>query len=282
MHVCYSDPGEVNSKNFGDHLVKYPFDNVLYTHKMCDTCKIIRPPRSKHCSLCKRCVARFDHHCPWINSDVGAGNLWKFLVFLFSTGAVCSYCAYLCFYVLYGILEQNQIWNAVIRTSAGDIPVTWSHIIQYLTYYNGILVGLGAFCALISLVLYGFWGYHCFLISKNTTTNETFKWDDIKDFITQREKKLISDPKNEKHNKQNQPKSGSAEPNSAKSGSGKNSKKTSTGNIEKEQIEEKKITQKSEPNWTRESLRNIYNNGITRNFYEVFFYKDFNYKKFKK
>jgi len=105
-------------------------------------------------------------------------------------------------------------------------------------------VGLGAFCALISLVLYGFWGYHCFLISKNTTTNETFKWDDIKDFITQREKKLISDPKNEKqqlnNNKQNQPKSGSAEPNSAKSGSGKNSKKTSTGNIEKEQIEEKK------------------------------------------
>jgi len=188
MHVCYADPGTVTQKNFADHLVKYPFDEVLYTKKICATCKIIRPPRSKHCSMCNRCVARYDHHCPWINSDVGAGNLWKFLVFLFSTGAVCNYCSYLCFYVLYGILEEKQIFNAVIRTQYGDIPVSWTHIFQYLTYYHGILLGLGLFCGLISFVLYGFGLYHCFLISKNTTTNESFKWDDIKQIVIQKQK----------------------------------------------------------------------------------------------
>jgi len=156
-HVCMSDPGTITKENLKFHLSKYPFDGLLYDPKECTTCKIIRPPRSKHCRLCNRCVARYDHHCPWVNGCVGAGNLWKFLMFLFSTGLVCSYCSMLCYHVCMGLLYKEKLLGARIRLDDGtseEIP--YRYLFQYLAYFAGPLLTLGVFCAVISIVLYAF------------------------------------------------------------------------------------------------------------------------------
>lgn len=51
---------------------------------LCPDCLVIRTPESRHCSVCNKCVDRFDHHCPWINNCVGVRNHNFFLVYIYS------------------------------------------------------------------------------------------------------------------------------------------------------------------------------------------------------
>ncbi|PPR00301.1 hypothetical protein CVT24_004591 [Panaeolus cyanescens] len=48
----------------------------------CIQCMARKPLRSKHCRICDKCVARSDHHCPWVWNCVGANNHRQFLVFV--------------------------------------------------------------------------------------------------------------------------------------------------------------------------------------------------------
>lgn len=48
----------------------------------CVQCLIRMPVRSKHCKRCKRCVAKEDHHCPWIHNCVGANNHRHFFLYI--------------------------------------------------------------------------------------------------------------------------------------------------------------------------------------------------------
>lgn len=48
----------------------------------CVQCMVRKPLRSKHCRRCGRCVAKHDHHCPWIHNCVGNNNLRHFFLYI--------------------------------------------------------------------------------------------------------------------------------------------------------------------------------------------------------
>ncbi|KAJ6172408.1 hypothetical protein N7470_001475 [Penicillium chermesinum] len=80
------DPGYVprtSSQNSQREEVKqlveqWKFDEVNF----CVPCLSRKPLRSKHCRQCNRCVAKHDHHCPWIFNCVGANNLRHFVLYI--------------------------------------------------------------------------------------------------------------------------------------------------------------------------------------------------------
>lgn len=36
--------------------------------RLCRRCKAFKPDRAHHCSICRRCIIKMDHHCPWVNN----------------------------------------------------------------------------------------------------------------------------------------------------------------------------------------------------------------------
>ena len=40
--------------------------------EVCPQCRQYRPRRTHHCSACNVCVVRFDHHCLWMGTCIGA------------------------------------------------------------------------------------------------------------------------------------------------------------------------------------------------------------------
>ena len=51
-------------------------------NQLCVSCKLVKPFGTKHCSMRDKCVARFDHYCPWMGNTIGKRNHRDFVVFL--------------------------------------------------------------------------------------------------------------------------------------------------------------------------------------------------------
>jgi palmitoyltransferase ZDHHC13/17 len=80
-----TDPGVLNSNHdqMTKTILQFVEQNEFSLDTFCTSCIVRKPLRSKHCSECNRCVAKFDHHCPWVDNCVGIYIYLKFIMYLY-------------------------------------------------------------------------------------------------------------------------------------------------------------------------------------------------------
>mmetsp|Transcript_32739 Transcript_32739/g.77584 ORF Transcript_32739/g.77584 Transcript_32739/m.77584 type:complete len:292 (-) Transcript_32739:58-933(-) len=125
----------------------------------CTKCNVDRPDRAHHCKLCKRCVLKMDHHCPWVGNCVGLRNHKFFALFIWYTTVLA----------LYNIVAIS-IWGAQ-RSAAEGSDSLWGNPSWQVVWANVIVSGI------FELSLFGFSWYHCWLLSHNMTTLESLNRD---------------------------------------------------------------------------------------------------------
>ncbi|CAF1595736.1 unnamed protein product [Adineta ricciae] len=123
--------------------------------RYCFTCQCIKPDRAHHCSVCGKCVLKYDHHCPWTNSCISYANYKFFVLFL---GWALMFCGYVAATSLeYFILFWQDIPNA--KSTGGKFHLLF-------LFFASVMFAIS-----VSSLFF----YHLYLTAKNRTTLESFR-----------------------------------------------------------------------------------------------------------
>ncbi|KAK9718894.1 DHHC palmitoyltransferase [Popillia japonica] len=115
--------------------------------RYCEKCRLIKPDRAHHCSVCGICILKMDHHCPWVNNCIGFTNYKFFVLFL---GYALIYCIYVALTTMQYVIK---LWHG------GRFHILFLFFVALMFAIS--LVSL--FC------------YHCYLVLHNRTTLEAFR-----------------------------------------------------------------------------------------------------------
>ncbi|CAJ0874755.1 16251_t:CDS:2, partial [Entrophospora sp. SA101] len=160
FHYCMAvrtKPGGVSNASIGtmegdDPILQGVFlelEEYQEFPKTCKKCHLPKPERAHHCSVCKKCVLRFDHHCPWIANCVGFFNHRYFLLFM-------TYLVIGCFYfVIVG-------WKPFLQSLDIDNEWEWWTPRPYMALTYLLATGIGLSVGMCS------WHYYLILTAQTT------------------------------------------------------------------------------------------------------------------
>lgn len=158
--IIYADPGIISpSDGFYKRVLDTVASGAEPPAEYCKLCKIIKPPRSKHCRDCNACIDRFDHHCYWIANCVGKKNTRAFyLILLYCIAVIVAFQAYsVSFFITSMDPEIHTVWEGT-----GFIATQFPQIFWMDMWLIVVL------CPVVALTT-----FHTNLIARDATTYET-------------------------------------------------------------------------------------------------------------
>ncbi|CAI5755715.1 unnamed protein product [Candida verbasci] len=161
--TIFTNPGETKDEKLMKTYPYHPNSLIFFNGQVCHTCNLVKPARSKHCSVCNSCFLLFDHHCIWVNNCIGLRNYKFFLMFLFTNIAMLTYGGYICFNILYSQTSISHFWNLITRTDEAN-KVTGTFLLL---------------CCIFTLLASAFTILNLRYIYLGVTTNEVSKWENI-------------------------------------------------------------------------------------------------------
>lgn len=123
------------------------------TVRYCDQCGLVKPDRCHHCSSCRRCILKMDHHCPWLNNCVCFSTYKFFLLTLF-----------------YAVLLSTYTF-VTVSSYALDTATAMGLSTSVLVHTGFLLLAGTALTVLVG----GFLGVHVRILCRNETTLENMR-----------------------------------------------------------------------------------------------------------
>ncbi|XP_070822128.1 palmitoyltransferase ZDHHC3-A isoform X3 [Chaetodon trifascialis] len=121
LRAMCTDPGAVPkgnaTKEYIESLQLKP-GQVVYK---CPKCCSIKPDRAHHCSVCKRCIRKMDHHCPWVNNCVGENNQKYFVLFTMYIALISLHALVMVVFHFLNCFEDDWTRNRASEGGDGEV-----------------------------------------------------------------------------------------------------------------------------------------------------------------
>jgi ABC-type multidrug transport system fused ATPase/permease subunit len=127
--------------------------------RFCKTCKIWRPERASHCSVCDCWVEVYDHHWPYLNNWIGQRNYKYFIFFLWCI-------------TVNGLTIIASVIIYITSDVTSDTNLAKSGPVHNSTIALMIVIMIWLLAVLFFLLVIILLGFHLYLILKGKTTKE--------------------------------------------------------------------------------------------------------------